>query len=214
MPSTPASTNATNDASQKNASEKEEESLQEKRLDSEQLLDGILLKVHRDDVELPDGKTAQREWIDHPGASAVVPLFEDGSTVLLRQFRYAAGRAFLEVPAGKIDQEGEAPEEVARRELEEEAGLRAGTLHRIGATYPAIGYSNEVIHLFVGEDLERTDVDREEGEFMEVVPMSFADALQKTRDGEILDAKSVAALTLAEAFVERRASEAQEKKLR
>lgn len=186
--------------------------LRETPLRSEQLLDGILLKVHRDEVELPDGQTAQREWIDHPGAAAVVPVFEDGSTVLLRQFRYAAGAEFLEVPAGKLDHPDEAPEEVGRRELEEETGLRAGTLHRVGATYPAIGYSDEVIHLFVAEDLERTAPDREEGEFMEVVPMGFAEALGKVRGSEIQDAKSVAALTMAEAFL--RESEAGAKKLR
>ena len=188
--------------------------LKEKKVRSEQVLDGILLKVYRDDVELPDGGTSQREWIDHPGAAAVVPLFEDGSTVLLRQFRYAAGEEFLEAPAGKLDHDGETPEAVGRRELEEEAGIRAETLTPIGTTYPAIGYSDEVIHLFVGEDLERTEPSREAGEFMEVVPMGFEEAVQKARDGEIRDAKSVAALTLAEAFVRRRGEETHEKKLR
>ena len=135
--------------------------LHETPLRSEQLLDGVLLEVYRDEVELPDGQTAKREWIDHPG---------------------------------------EAPEEVGRRELEEETGLRAHTLHRVGATYPAIGYSNEIIHLFVAEDLERTAPDREEGEFMEVVPIGFAEALEKMRGSEVQDAKSVAALMMAEAF--------------
>ena len=189
-------------------------SLREEKIRSEQLLDGLLLNVYRDEVTLPDGNTSQREWIDHPGAAAVVPLFEDGSTVLLRQFRYAAGGEFLEVPAGKLDHAGEVPKEVARRELEEEAGLRAGTLHEIGSTYPAIGYSNEKIHLFVGEDLERTEPSREEGEFMEVVPVGFEQALAMMRNGELQDAKSVAALTLAEAFIRRRADEVDEKKLR
>jgi len=192
----------------------ENKNLEEKQVQSDQVLNGLLLKVYRDEVELPDGSTSQREWIDHPGAAAVVPLFEDGSTVLVRQFRYAAGEAFLEVPAGKLDHAGEAPEEVGRRELEEEAGLRDEGLTPVGKTYPAIGYSDEVIHLFVGEDLERTETSREEGEFMEVVPMGFGEAVQKVRDGEIQDAKSVAALTLADAFVERRAEEAHEKKLR
>ena len=186
--------------------------LRETRVRTEQLLDGVLLKAHRDEVELPDGQIVPREWIDHPGAAAVVPLFADGSTALLRQFRYAAGAEFLEVPAGKIDHPGEAPVEVACRELEEEAGLRAGTLHRMGATYPAIGYSNEIIHLFVAEDLERTAPDRERGEFMEVVHPRFAEAMQKVRASRIQDAKTVAALTMAEAFLQ--TSEAGEKRLR
>ncbi|PSQ67751.1 MAG: hypothetical protein BRD29_05445, partial [Bacteroidetes bacterium QH_2_67_10] len=105
--------------------------LKERKVRSEQVLDGILLKVYRDDVELPDGGTSQREWIDHPGAAAVVPLFEDGSTVLLRQFRYAAGEEFLEAPAGKLDHASEDPEDVAARELEEETGWRAGQFTRL-----------------------------------------------------------------------------------
>lgn len=193
------------------ASAASESSLHERKLHSEQLLDGLLLKVHRDEVELPDGNRSKREWIDHPGAAAVVPLFEDGTTVLVRQFRYAAGRTFLEVPAGKLDHAGESLEEVGRRELEEEAGLKAETLHRIGATYPAIGYSNEVIHLFLGEDLTRTAPDREDHEFMEVVTMGFAEAVQKVRGGEIQDAKSVAALLLADAFIQDRARAAEAK---
>lgn len=187
-------------------------SLEERTLTSEQLLDGVLLKVHRDEVRLPDGETAKREWIDHPGAAAVVPLFADGTTVLVRQFRYAAGQAFLEVPAGKIDHEGETPEDVGRRELEEETGWKAGTLRRIGATYPAIGYSNEIIHLFLAEDLEPGTTDREDGEFMEVVTMDFEEAVARVRSGALQDAKSVAALLLAEAFLEARAADEQKRR--
>jgi ADP-ribose pyrophosphatase len=85
----------------------------------EELVRGVLLHVFRDMVNMPDGTEAVREWIAHPGASAVVPLFEDGSTVLVRQFRYPPRRTFLEVPAGKLDVEGEDPVEVAHRELME-----------------------------------------------------------------------------------------------
>ena len=101
--------------------------LTETPLRSEPVYDGALLKAYRDKVELPDGKTSVREWIDHPGASAIVPIFEDGQTLLVRQFRYPPRRTFLEVPAGKLDTDEEPPEDVARRELEEETGWRIAT---------------------------------------------------------------------------------------
>lgn len=171
----------------------------------EPLVDGVLLKAFRDTVTLPDGKESVREWIEHPGAAAVVPLFEDGTTVLLRQYRYAPGREFIEVPAGKLDVEGEAPAEVAQRELAEEAGLRAGTLTPLGATYPCIGYSNEVIYLFLAEDLETTDGETEHDEFVEPFRLPLDEAVAMAHRGEILDAKSAVALMRAGAVVADRA---------
>ena len=145
----------------------DEQSLEETCLDRESVFDGILLKVFRDQVELPDGEKSVREWIDHPGASAVVPVFENGDTVLLRQYRYPARRVFVEVPAGKFDEEGENPETVARRELEEETGWRAEHFTHLGGYYPCIGYSNEVIHFFTAEELSLGDADLEHEEFVE-----------------------------------------------
>jgi ADP-ribose pyrophosphatase len=176
----------------------------EKRLSSHQLLDGAMLKAYRDTVELPDGRESVREWVKHPGASAVVPLFDDGSTILLRQFRYAPGREFIEVPAGKIDQEGESPQEVASRELMEEAGYAAGRMTRIGETYPCIGYSNEVIYLFLAEDLEERRGDTEHDEFVEPFRVPLSEAVRMARAGEILDAKSVVAILRADAYLEER----------
>jgi ADP-ribose pyrophosphatase len=171
---------------------------------TETVYDGALLHVRRDDVELPDGNTSVREWIEHPGAAAVVPLMEDGGTLLVRQFRYPPRKTFLEVPAGKLDHEGESPEEVAARELEEEAGWRAGRLERVGAMHPCIGYSNEIIHVFAAYDLTKSEQDLEEGEFMEVVEMPFAEATRRAREGELMDAKTVVALTLVAAHVEKK----------
>lgn len=178
--------------------------LTEEKINSEQLVDGALLKVYRDQVRLPDGNTSIREWIDHPGASAMVPLFEDGRTILVRQHRYAPRRTFLEVPAGKVDEDGESFEEVALRELEEETGWKANRLTPIGASHPCIGYSNELIRFFLVEELERGTADREEGEFMEVVILDFDEALAIARRGEIMDMKSVAALFFAEAYLAKR----------
>lgn len=178
--------------------------LTESRLDSEQLVDGRLLKVYRDRVRLPDGKESVREWIDHPGAAAVVPLFDDGSTLLVRQYRYPSRRTFLEVPAGKVDIAGQDPEAVAGRELEEETGWRAKSLTRLGSLYPCIGYSNEIIHLYLGEQLEKGEQNLEEGEFVDLVPVGFDEALERVAAGEIVDMKTVAALYHARDLLERR----------
>ena len=175
--------------------------LEEKQISSEQLVDGALLKAYRDDVRLPDGDTSVREWIDHPGASAVVPLFEDGQTLLIRQFRYPPRRTFLEVPAGKIDQPGEDPKEVAARELEEETGWRAHTFESIGAAHPCIGYSNELIYFYIARDLERGVQDLAEGEFVEPTTMPFAEAVAQARGGELSDMKTITALLYADAHI-------------
>lgn len=178
--------------------------LKEARISSEELIDGKLLKAYRDEVELPDGTRSIREWIDHPGASAVVPLFEDGKTLMVRQFRYPPRREFLEVPAGKLDKPGEAPEAVAARELEEETGWKASSFSYLGSLYPCIGYSNEVIHFYLAEGLTRGERGLEEGEHMDVVTIGFDDALARARRGEIHDMKSTSALFLAEQFLHRR----------
>lgn len=179
--------------------------LTETRLTSESVYDGVLLHVRKDTVRLPDGATSARERIEHPGAAAVVPLFDDGTTLLLRQYRYAPGREFLEVPAGKMDEPGESPEEVGRRELREEAGLAADVWTPLGRTYPAIGYSDEVIHVFLAEGLRETEAASDDDEFVVPVRLPLAEAVRQARSGEILDAKSCVALVLAQAEVERRA---------
>ena len=179
--------------------------LEEVSLSSEAVYDGDLLHVRRDTVRLPDGETSGREWIDHPGASAVVPIDDEGRVVLVRQFRFGPGREFWEVPAGKFDEEGEDALAVARREMAEEVGLEAATWTPLGVTYPAIGYSNEAIHLFLAEGLRRTEVDVDDDEFVEPFRLPFAEAVAMARRGDVEDAKSCVALLLAAAVVEARA---------
>ena len=134
----------------------------------------------------------------------MVPLFEDGSTVLVRQFRYPPRREFLEVPAGKFDHPGEDPVDLARRELGEEVGLAAERWTPLGVTYPGIGYSNEVIHLFLAEGLTDVGADADDDEFVVPVRMPLAEAVEQARRGRISDAKSTVALLLAYAEIERR----------
>lgn len=177
--------------------------LTEHRVGREELVDGVLLHAYRDTVRLPDGSESVREWIQHPGASAVVPLFEDGSTLLLRQFRYATGRVYLEVPAGKLD-EGESPEETARRETKEEAGLEIGKLTMLASLDPCIGYSDEVIHFFLAEDIEEVDTGTDADEFVEPVRMPFDEAVRMAQAGELRDMKTTAAVLMAAAHVRSR----------
>lgn len=167
--------------------------LVETRVETAVVYDGALLKVNRDVARLPDASTSVREWIRHPGASAVVPIFENGDILLLRQFRYPVGQVFYEVPAGKLDP-GEEADVTAVRELKEEAGLAADTLPYIGHFYPGIGYSNEVIHIFAAVGLSETPRNTDADEFVEPFRIPFAEAVRWVHEGVINDAKTVICL--------------------
>lgn len=184
--------------------QRDETHLVEQTLATEEIFSGTLLNVYRDEVLVGDGHTSVREWVKHPGASAIVPLFEDGTTILLRQFRYPPRRVFWEVPAGKLDREGEPPEDLARRELEEETGWTATTFTHLSSMYPCIGYSNEVIHLFLAEGLSEGQMELGEGEYLEPIRLSFDKALEMALNGEIKDMKTVVALVHTHAFLMKR----------
>jgi len=171
--------------------------LTEKRIAGERVFDGKLLKVHRDRVRLPDGGEGVREYIRHPGACAIVPLFDDGRVLLERQFRYPHGREFIEIPAGKLEP-GEPPLETAKRELLEETGYVAGEWTRLGVIHPGIAYTDEAINLFLARKLLKKKRDLDQGEFLELVILPLTEAIAMIRDGRITDAKTVAALLLLE----------------
>ena len=172
---------------------------------SSRVFSGILLEVYRDNVEMPDGREAVREWIDHPGASAVVPVFEDRTTLLVEQYRYASRRTFLEVPAGKLDP-GESPETTAVRELEEETGWKAGRLVSLGALYPCIGYSNEVIHVFMAQDLTESAGMHDDDEFLTLKRLPLLQVEQILQAGEFLDMKTALALRMAFEYLSKEGS--------
>jgi ADP-ribose pyrophosphatase len=159
--------------------------------------DGILLEVHHDRVRLPDGSEAGRDYIRHPGAVAIVPLFDDGRVLLERQFRYPHRRDFIEVPAGKIDP-GEAHLATARRELLEETGYEAAEWSRVGVIHTAIAYTDEAIEIFLARKLTLKKQKLDQGEFLEVFSVPFSEAIAMIGDGRITDAKTVSALLLVE----------------
>jgi ADP-ribose pyrophosphatase len=177
--------------------------LAEHRVSGEQVYEGVLLHVHRDTVRLPNGKAGAREYIDHPGAVAIVPVLEGGKILLERQFRYAIGKVMVEIPAGKIDP-GEDPLETAKRELLEETGYLAREWHHLGTIHPLVAYSNEHIELYLARSLEeRHGAVLDDGEFLETFSLPLAEAVVWVRDGRITDSKTMIGLLWAEKLVAR-----------
>jgi len=175
--------------------------LAEKELTSRQVYDGPLLQVYVDEVQLPDDTRSTRDWIKHPGASAVVPVFEDGTILLLKQFRYPPREIFIEVPAGKLD-EGESPVKTAQRELIEETGYSCKSIAAAGSFYPAIGYADEEIYVFVAWNLVEQIKNVDDDEFVINHRVTFSDAMKMIARGEITDAKTICSLVKAKIWWE------------
>jgi ADP-ribose pyrophosphatase len=159
--------------------------------------EGKLLTLKEDEVQLPDGRTASREYVMHPGGSMVVPLFEDFSLLFERQFRYPVGNHFLELPAGKVDR-GEAPLAAARRELFEETGYVAERWRHLATLYPCVGYSNERVDLFLAQGLKHEEHPGEDGEFLECVRIGLDEALELVTHGEVTEAKTIVGIFWAD----------------
>jgi ADP-ribose pyrophosphatase len=168
--------------------------LTERRLSSRLVYDGKLLKVRSDTVRLPDGATAEREYIEHPGAVAVT---EAGELVMERQFRYPLSRDMIEIPAGKIDP-GEDPLATAKRELQEETGYTAAEWAHVATINIAIAYSNEHIEIYLAKRLTQEKAKLDDEEFLEVFTLPLATALAWVREGKITDSKTVSGLFWAE----------------
>ncbi len=174
--------------------------LKESKLSSEAIFQGRLLDVRKDEVELPNGKTSTREWINHPGAVCCVPILPEGKIALIRQYRYPVQEEMIELPAGKLDR-GEEPEKCAVRELEEEIGYYPGKLTFLTHIHPAIGFANEKMWLYLAEDLEKTDSKLDEDEFLELIPTYLSEAVQMVWDRKISDVKTIIGLLWVQRLV-------------
>jgi ADP-ribose pyrophosphatase len=171
----------------------EDSHLREETIDSEQVFLGKLLDVRRDHVRLPNGATATREYVVHPGAVMIVPMLENGCLVVERQYRHPLSRVMLEFPAGKIDP-GESRLTCAVRELAEETGYRAAEWARAGILHNAIAYSSEGIEIWFARGLTKGEQVLDDGEFLEVDTATLDELLALAQHGGITDAKTLIAL--------------------
>ena len=167
--------------------------LREETLHSEQVYRGHFLDVRSDQVRLPDGGVAGREYVVHPGAVMVVPLLDDGRLVVERQWRHPMARVMLEFPAGKLEM-SEPPHECAVRELFEETGYRAAEWARAGIMHNAIAYSTEGIEIWFARGLALGQRQLDAGEFLDVISASEAELDEFARRGELTDAKTLIGL--------------------
>ena len=171
--------------------------LNEKTLSSELIFDGRLLKVYRDEVELTDGGASVREFVHHPGGVAVVALDGEGNVCLERQFRYPYRKVVTEIPAGKLEP-GEAPFDAVRRELLGESPETEGRWDALGCIMPSVGYTDEMLYLYLARELTFGEAHMDEDEFLEPCKLPFARALAQAAEGKIDDAKTVCALFRAD----------------
>ncbi len=170
-----------------------------RKLGETELFRGYLIQVASARFAGPDGTEFEREIVHHPGAVVIVPVTRSGTAVMVRQFRAALEADLLEIPAGKRDVDGEAPEITAERELAEEVGLKAGRLDLLARFYNSPGFSDELTWLYLAQDLDPVPIDRQgaEEQHMTIEEVSLADVPVLIERGEIVDAKSIIGLSLA-----------------
>ena len=164
------------------------------------LLKGRAFAIRRDWMKTPDGRETKYDIIEHGGSVVIVPLDAEGNLVFVRQYRHAAGHDLLELPAGTLD-EGEQPEACAAREIREETGFAADKLVKLGEFYLAPGYSTEFMVVYLATELRHDPLEADADEFLSVEKIPVQQALEMAEKGEIPDAKSLAALLLAQRYL-------------
>lgn len=172
------------------------------KVSSRRVYSGKILALDMDTVRFPDGTIGELEMIRHPGASAIVPLFDlekaDPDVLLIRQYRYAADGHVYEIPAGRLDP-GETPDVCARRELKEETGYSADRVRQITTIYTTPGFTDEKIHIFVGDGLIKGEASQEPDELLELHTVPLSEAVAMVYSGMIVDGKTIVGLLLAAA---------------
>jgi ADP-ribose pyrophosphatase len=171
-------------------------------LKSEIVYPGRAFTIRRDHLRLPDGRTTKFDIVEHHGSVVLIPIDERGNLLFVRQYRHAAGKDLLELPAGTLD-EGEAPEVCARREVREETGMAADQIQLIGGFFLAPGYSTEYMYVYLATSLRHEPLQADDDEFLQVETFPLAEALKMAESGEIPDSKSLAALFLARPHLEK-----------
>jgi ADP-ribose pyrophosphatase len=169
---------------------------------SETLLQGRAFKIRRDYLKTPDGRETKLEIVDHGGSVVVIPIDNENNLLFVKQYRHAIGRDLLELPAGTRDHE-EPFHQCAAREIREETGMEAGKLQRVGDFYLAPGYSTEFMAVFLATDLRENPLQGDDDEFLQVEKIPLTKAIEMAEQGEVPDAKSLAALLLARSHLEK-----------
>ena len=169
--------------------------MEETVLHKEEVFQGRVINLSVLDVRLPDGTQSKRELVKHPGAVAMVALDDSNHALLVRQYRIAAQRVMLEIPAGTL-RANEPPLKCAERELQEETGYRPGKLEAIGGMFVAPGYTTEFIHLYLATDLHESRLKMDDDEFIEVERVPLAEAMAMITRGDLIDGKTIAGLMI------------------
>ncbi|NEW06163.1 NUDIX hydrolase [Paenibacillus sp. SYP-B3998] len=161
-------------------------------LSSEPIFKGRVISLQVDTVQLPNGEQAKREIVKHPGAVAVIPLLDD-KMIVVEQYRKPLEKSQVEIPAGKLD-EGEEPLQAALRELEEETGYRSEHVKHVSSFYTSPGFADEIVHLYVAEQLIKGEIHLDEDEFLECEAITLEEAQRYIHEGRISDAKTILAV--------------------
>lgn len=168
----------------------------EQTISSQLEFDGKIIKVRLDEVKLPNGNIAQREYVCHNGGAAILPLSKEGKVALVKQFRYPYKEVIYEIPAGKIDA-GETPLQAVQRELHEEVGGWSDDISDMGIVYPTPGYTSEKIYIFLAKDTKFSEQQLDEDEFLDVEFFDFDEVVQMISDNTITDSKTIVAVLKA-----------------
>ena len=183
----------------------------EKTFKRNRIYSGTSVNFSADKIVLPDGNIALREYLEHPGAVAVIPFAESGKIILVRQYRYPVRQVTFEIPAGKLGR-NERPVSCVQRELEEETGFKAGKIEKLLSFWPTPAFSNELIHVYAAYDLMPANKNPDDDEFIEHIEIPFDTALSWIKSGKIRDSKTVIALLFWEKNFRRKKGRRYEKK--